>query len=105
MRETQILRPLERRVLKLAAAGMDQAEIARRFKRSPRWVASVTVFSGLARQTGSPVQSGALRPLERRVLRWRNSGVAPSEIGVRFHRSAEFIQQVEALARYKLRVL
>ncbi|MGH9022301.1 MAG: hypothetical protein ACRDV9_04245 [Acidimicrobiia bacterium] len=105
MKETQMLRPIERRILKLAAAGVDETEIARRFRRSPRWVASITILAGLPRRPGCLLQRNPLRPIERRVLRWRNGGAAPSEIGVRFHRSAAFIQQVEALARYKLRVL
>ena len=33
------LRPVERRVLRWAEIGLDDREIARRFRRSERWVA------------------------------------------------------------------
>jgi hypothetical protein len=44
-----------------------------------------------------------LRPLERRVLGWRDTGAGYEEIGPRFGRSPAFVQEVEDLARYKLR--
>jgi hypothetical protein len=40
--------------------------------------------------------------VERRVLRWRDQGASHADIAPRFHRSPEFVEQVENLARYKL---
>ena len=43
------LRPVERRVLRWAETGLDDAEIARRFGRSERWVAQVRMLAGVDR--------------------------------------------------------
>jgi DNA-binding CsgD family transcriptional regulator len=43
-----------------------------------------------------------LRPLERRLLRWRAQGVDHDELADRFRHSAEFLARVEEYARYKL---
>ncbi|MDQ4131899.1 MAG: hypothetical protein M3179_01550 [Actinomycetota bacterium] len=96
------LRPVERRVLRLAGDGVDDAEIARRFRHSEDWVARVRAMAELPR-TRSPVQGDVLRPVERRVLRWRANGVGYDELSPRFRRSPKFLEQVESLARYKLR--
>ncbi|MDP8937508.1 MAG: hypothetical protein M3O23_07235 [Actinomycetota bacterium] len=96
------LRPLERRILRLSADGVDDAEIGRRFRRSPEWVARVRALAEVPR-TGGSTSNGGLRPLERRILRWRESGAAYADLSRRFHRSPEFIERVEALADYKLR--
>jgi hypothetical protein len=40
-----------------------------------------------------------LRPLERRVLRWREDGASFDEIAARFRRSPEFIERVVDMAR------
>lgn len=95
-------RPVERRVLRWAHAGLDDAEIARRFGRGPAWATQVRFLAGLDRP-GSPAAPAArLRPLERRLLRWREQGVSHAELGARFRRSPEFLGRVEAYARYKL---
>ena len=97
------LRPVERRVLRLVDAGIDDDEIGRRFHRSADWVARVR---GLAQhpRSGTHLQGDVLRPLERRVLRWRAAGAEYEEISARFRRSPRFLQQVELLAHYKLRL-
>jgi hypothetical protein len=43
-----------------------------------------------------------LRPLERRILAWREAGAGYAEIGARFRRSPQFVRRVEDLARAKL---
>ena len=97
------LRPLERTVLRLADQGLDDAEIGRRFHRSPDWVARVRALSTIPRPNGHHLRGDVLRPLERRVLRWRASGADYDDLSTRFRRSPEFIRRVEALAQYRLR--
>ena len=96
-------RALERRVLRLVAEGCDDAEIARRFKRSPAMIRRLILMADLPRpEQQGPRTTTVLRPLERRVLRWRDAGVGPAEIGARFRRSAGHISRVEGYARTKL---
>lgn len=103
MKHDTSLRPLERRVLQLAGEGLDDAEIGRRFRRSPEWVARVRQYAQHPR-TGPHLQGDVLRPLERRVLRWRANGADYDQISTRFRRTPKFLQQVESLAHYKLQV-
>ncbi len=96
-------RPLERRVLRLAAEGLDDVEIARRFNRSPAAIRRLIVLARLPRpERLTPLPAPVLRPLERRVLRWRDAGADHAEIGTRFRRSAGHINRVEGFARRKL---
>jgi hypothetical protein len=108
------LRPVERRVLRWADLGLDDAEIARRFGRSERWVAQVRFLADLDRSAPldqpdvsdrsdtSDRPADRLRPLERRLLRWRRAGVRHEDLSGRFRRSPEFLARVEDYARYKL---
>lgn len=96
------LRPLERRVLRLAAAGIDDEEIGRRFRRSPDWARRVRIMADMPRGSRH-LQGDVLRPLERRVLRWRAAGAEPEALAPRFRRTPDFLRQVEFLAHYKLR--
>ena len=98
-----MLRPVERRVLRLVDDGLDDVEIGRRFRRSPDWVARVRTLAQYPRH-GRYMQGDVLRPLERRLLRWRATGADYEQISLRFRRSPQFLQQVELLANYKLRV-
>ena len=105
MAEAQRLRPIERRVLALKKAGMPDAEIARRFRRGRR---SIEQIQSLASLDGRHAErrarrSGALRPVERRILAWRDRGVSADQLADRFRRSPEYVKRVEHLARYKLR--
>jgi DNA-binding CsgD family transcriptional regulator len=97
------LRPLERRVLRLAAEGLDDAEIGRRFRRSPEWVGRVRVLAQTPR-SGAHMAGDVLRPLERRILRWRAAGLDHEALSSRFRRTPRFLRQVESLAHYKLRL-
>ena len=95
------LRPIERRIRRLVGDGISETDIAHRFRRSPEFVRRVLELSALPGRHASPTES-PLRPLERRVLRWRAEGAPPADIAARFHRSPEFVERVEHLARYKL---
>ncbi len=97
------LRPLERTVLRLADQGLDDAEIGRRFHRSPEWVGRVRALANVPRPYGPRLRGDVLRPLERRVLRWRASGADYEELSPRFRRSPDFLRRVEQLAQYRLR--
>ena len=97
------LRPVERLVLRLVDEGVADVEIARRFRRSPEMIRRIAAMARLPRTAGVRVVSDdGLRPLERRLLRWRHYGATYTEIGVRFRRSPVFVARVEAFAHYKL---
>ncbi len=96
------LRPIERRVLALRAAGHDTVEIGRMFRRSPEHIDRIIEFTELpGRSGGGPDDAAALRPLERCVLRWRRQGAGHDEIAAKFRRSPRHIRQVEGLALFK----
>ena len=95
------LRPIERRVLRLEESGVARVEIARRFQRSPEFIARLVELARLP-QRQVREQDGPLRPLERRILAWRELGADYSEIAPRFRRSPEFVRRVEDFANYKL---
>lgn len=99
----QSLRPVERLVLRLVAEGVGDVEIARRFRRSPEMIRRIATMARLPRTADARVVSDdGLRPLERRLLRWRHYGATYAEIGSRFRRSPGFVARVETLAHYKL---
>ncbi|MGH9245293.1 MAG: hypothetical protein ACRD29_13445 [Acidimicrobiales bacterium] len=103
MPATTQLRPVERRVMRWVATGADDDEIARRFRRSPAWAAQVRRLAAIERPApAAPPHRDRLRPLERRVLRWREDGVDHEELGVRFRRSPGFVARVEDYAQLKL---
>ena len=102
MSEHELLRPLECRVLRLVRDGVDDTEIARRFRRSPELVRRVILYTGLPRAGARP-KAGVLRPVERRILKWRAGGSDHAEIARRFRRSSGHIERIEQLATYKLR--
>lgn len=95
------MRPLERRVLQLEAAGVEVDEIARRFRRSPDHIRRVIQLAGLPGRSASSSDRDGLRAIERAVLAWRDRGAGHAEIGRRFKRSAEHMRRVEGLALYK----
>jgi hypothetical protein len=101
MGDHEFLRPVERCVLRLVANGVDHIEIARRFRRQPEFVDRVIAYAEMPR-TGVHLAGDALRPVERRILKWLASGAAHADIGRRFHRSAGHIRRIEEMAAYKL---
>jgi hypothetical protein len=102
MIDPEHLRPVERRIRRLIELDIPRDEIAERFRRTPEFVDRVVEWSELSGRAGPDPSSARLRPVERRILRWRDEGASPAEIGPRFHRSPGFVEQVETLARYKL---
>ena len=99
---TPMLRPLERRVLRLAEDGVDDAEIGRRFRRSPEWAARVRELAEVPHHGTGP-RGDVLRPLERRILRWRAAGVGHDELSRRFRRSSDFLRRAESRAPSRFR--
>jgi len=93
--------PMERRMVRLASEGVDTQEIGRRFRRSPGFVERVLTLAHVPRGGDGRRPAGGLRPLERRVLKWREGGASPTDIGRRFRRNARTIEQIERMARYK----
>ena len=100
------LRPIERRVLALKEEGVPEQEIARRFRRTPRFIEQVGELAAMDGRDANRRRrrAGSLRPVERRILTWRDQGVSRDELAERFRRSPEFVARVERLARYKLRL-
>jgi DNA-binding CsgD family transcriptional regulator len=96
------LRPVERRMSRLAAEGVVPDEIGRRFNRSGDFVERVLEFANLPGRVPSR-DTEALRPLERRLLRWRDQGATPTELADRFRRGPGYIERVLEYADYKQR--
>lgn len=94
------LRPIERRISRLAAAGVAPAEIGRRFNRSERYVERVLELASLPGRHARRAPGG-LRPIERRLIRWRDEGVPARDLADRFRRGPDYIERVLALADYK----
>lgn len=94
------LRPLERRIHRLATAGVVPDEIGRRFHRSGDYVERVLELASLPGRR-APERSSGLRPLERRLLRWRDKGASLDELADRFRRGPGHLERVLALADYK----
>ena len=82
--------------------GLDDAEIGRRFGHSADWPARVRSLAAVPRPGGHRMRGDVLRPLERRVLRWRAAGAGYDDVSPRFRRSPDFIRRVEELAQYRL---
>ncbi len=89
----------------MAAAGVTPAETGRRFHRSDRYVEQVLRLAQIPRTTDArPSSAGSdLRPLERRLLRWRDEGTDPADLATMFGRTPEHIERVLALVDYKQR--
>ena len=106
--DTARLRPVERCVLRMSAAGLADAEIGRRLGRSPHTVGRIRSLAAVPRPDsprGGAVWGGhatRLNPLERCVLRWRDRGAGHPEIAARLRRTSAFVGRVEQLVDYKL---
>ncbi len=93
------LRPLERRVLSMAADGVEIDEIARRICKTPDRVESIIAWTDIPRTR--PVTRRSPTAVESRVLALLADGESHERIGRRFHRSARYVRQVEGLAHYR----
>ncbi len=101
------LRPVERCVLSLGDRGVPDDEIGRRLHRSPGYADRVRRWAQVPRSGADDHPDhdrdhGALRPIERCILRWRERGEDYVDVAARFHRSPAFVEFVEELAEYKL---
>lgn len=95
------LRPIERRVIQLEASGLDHAEIARRFRRSPEHIRRISQWARLPGRKRHDTTRNGLRPIERRILHLRSRGLDHVEIGHLFRRGPDHVRRVEGLALYK----
>jgi len=102
MTHHEALRPIERRMIKLSDAGVGDVEIAWRFRRTPKNVRQVIACAQMPRSGHRPPSPGGLRPIERRLLKWRDEGAEFGDLSARFRRRPDFLEQVEQLARHKL---
>lgn len=94
-----MLRPFERAVLRRQAEGLEVDEIADRFRVGSDHIERVLRYAEIEGRTGATAElRDGLRPLERRVLRWRKQGRSYEDIGAMFKRSPEHIQRIEGLA-------
>ena len=91
---------MERRVSRLAEDGVVPAEIGRRFNRSEKFVERVLELASVPGRS-APDPPHGLRPIERRLLRWREEGVSTPDLADRFQRGPDYIERVLALADYK----
>lgn len=88
-------------MVRMARNGVDQSEIAHRFRKSPGFVRRVMELAEIPRVGSDHRARGGLRPLERRVLKWRAGGASLADVASRFRRSPRSIEQIERLANYK----
>ena len=102
MNDNERMRPIERRMVKLAEAGTDDVEIAWRFRRTPKNVRQVMACAQMPHWDQNAPSRGGLRPIERRLLRWRDEGAEFADLAARFRRRPDSLEQIERLAHYKL---
>lgn len=95
----QHLRPLERRVLSMAAEGVEIDEIAKRIRKRPDRVESIIAWTDIPRTR--PAIRRSPTPVESRVLALLAEGESHERIGRRLRRSAQYVKQVEGLAHYR----
>jgi hypothetical protein len=93
------LRPFERRVLAMRAAGTPIPEIALAFRRSVPHIERVITWSDIPRSGPAPRRKG--QALERRVLSLRSAGLGYDEIAPLFRASPGFIRRIEGLAHFR----
>lgn len=99
---THQLRPIETRILAMRQAGLSDAEIGEKVRKSPSRVDMIAEWAQHpARGTGVEREDEVLSPLARRVLAMRAEGQSHAEIGERFRRTPRYVRQVEGLAHFR----
>lgn len=99
---THQLRPIETRILAMRQAGLSDAEIGEKVRKSPSRVDMIAEWAQHpARGTGVQREDEVLSPLARRVLAMRAEGQSHAEIGERFRRTPRYVRQVEGLAHFR----
>lgn len=88
----------------MSDAGLPDAEIGRRLKRSAEHVGRVRELAAVPRSSSPTptVRDDPLRPLERCVMNWIDQGSDRFEVALVFRRTPTFVDLVEQMARYKL---
>jgi DNA-binding CsgD family transcriptional regulator len=94
------LRPIERRILTLHQEGVDHAEIASRFRKSPEFIDRVLAWTEIPRNVPRPASEGHT-PIERRVMALLAEGLSYAEIATRFRRNARYIKRIENHAKLR----
>lgn len=100
---THQLRPIETRILAMRQAGLSDAEIGEKVRKSPSRVDMIADWAQHpARGSGATrPDDEVLSPIERRVLAMRAEGQSHAEIGERFRRTPRYVRQVEGLAHFR----
>ena len=99
---THQLRPIETRILAMRQAGLSDAEIGEKVRKSPSRVDMIAEWAQHpARGTGVEREDEVLSPLARRVLAMRAEGQSHAEIGERLRRTPRYVRQVEGLAHFR----
>lgn len=97
-RKTGGLRAKERVIKRLADSGMDESEIAWRFRSSPGHIQRTLRLIDMPRAPREGGVRSAATALERTVLKARSRGASHAEIGARMRRSPGFVARVEQFA-------
>jgi transcriptional regulator len=95
------LRPIEKRILAMREAGMDDAEIGRRLRKSPERISAIAEWTAIPGRVSGRRHDGVLSPLQTRVVAMRDEGQSHAEIGQRLRRGEHYVRQVEGLARFR----
>ena len=96
------LRPIERRIRRLVAAGVDPAEVAWRFRRSRRSVSQILALGSWPIVGRGLRPSGSAPAVGTADSRLEGAGASYAEIGARFAAVRSSSVRVEDLARAKL---
>lgn len=108
MSDTSVLSALERRVVALSEAGLDESAIGVKFRRSPRFIRQVLTIGEIRKDLQTPGLRGVgsapaigMSPRQRVVMKWRARGASYAEIASRLRRSPAYVRRIELMARWK----
>ncbi len=97
--DSTLLRPRERRVRAMAAAGCSHDEIGRRLRCSSDHVARMLEWTEIPRPTG--VAHRFPRAVEARIAALRAAGESDDAIARRFRREPGFVDRIALLSGYR----